>query len=157
MSSLLPKMRGTATVSQREQEIREMRAALPLNQYLTCIHLVATTGKLPMYDERGGRVEVGDTEVPVSARLDMLQFLINKIMPAQTESKTTAVTAQDFDQVRDKLSTMPMTLLQEIAGEALSELGSRTAKTITAEPHVVRDTSAAAQAIQEALSADEPT
>lgn len=149
MSTLLPPMRGTATVSQREQEIREMRAALPLNQYLTCVHLVATTGKLPCFDERGGRVPPGDIDIPPAARLDMLQFLINKIMPAQTESKTTAVTAQDFTAAREKLALMPMELLQEIAGEALSELGSRTARVITADETEVRDVSAKTQAIKE--------
>ena len=120
----LPAKRQVNKKLDRWTEIQEMRARLPIGQYLESLHLVATMGIIPMYDSRGGRVTEGDEPVPAKARVDVLTYLIDKVMPSQQEVFTTAMP----DTVTPSLmAAMSNEQLHLLARDSLEEIGARSA------------------------------
>lgn len=61
--------------------VEELRRAMPLNTYLFLMHQAATTGAVPVLDERGKPTGAVDTLKP-QERIDTIKYLIDKTMPA---------------------------------------------------------------------------
>lgn len=120
----LPAKRQVNRKLDRWVEIQEMRARLPIGQYLESLHIVATMGVIPMYDSRGGRVTEGDEVVPAKTRVEVLTYLIDKVMPSQQE----VLTAPMLDMATPSvMATMTNEQLHAIARESLEEIGARSA------------------------------
>jgi hypothetical protein len=64
--------------------VERVRKALPINQYLYMCHTGATTGYFPRLDTEGRPLPVDPDIDALSTgqRVDMAQYLIDKVMPA---------------------------------------------------------------------------
>lgn len=93
---------GQLTARQRRmfrQDPEQLRALLPLKQYLFLLHQAGTTGWMPKLNEFGRPIplKAQDAEscmVPIRERVAVLEYLVDKAMPdvksQETEKKTNA-------------------------------------------------------------------
>lgn len=86
----------------------EVRASIPVSKYVLMLHEAAVTGRLPDVDPVTGKPKGTWTDLSAKDRLDVMKYLINKVIPDKPEPTAPAITPEDLDKLTpDQLANLP--------------------------------------------------
>ena len=102
--------------------VEELRARLPLAQYVDMLHQAATTGILPRYTSAGepepvdpdAEDDTSDRRLDTSERLELIQYLVNKLMPNIAETAAPEETDHAREKIMEALAHLPVDALKAI-------------------------------------------
>jgi hypothetical protein len=130
----------TKVVRDRTDVIEAARRSIPINTYLAMLNTAALTGKIPTIDPVTGQPTGHLDDVCMRDRLDIAQFLVDKVMPSYKRVEPTAddggltAAAQDGAIAKDAVEELDTPQLRAVLATARSYDDADTSATSAASP-----------------------